>query len=236
MQDGTRIGGDGVARPRGSGAATVYDALKREILSLDLAPGAVLDEAELGRRFGVSRSPIREALIRLAGDRLVLSHPNRPTAVAPIDLFALTGHLDAVQLIYRVTCRLAAARCSPRDAAALNDLQDVHDAATRKGDLVAIVQANRAFHAEIARIAGNVHYLTWQAGLLEEGERYMHLCIRQLGWPGEDTLGGGHRAIIAAIADGDGPGAERAGAEDAAIFRRALLTLFEDQPSAELPL
>ena len=229
-------GGDGGARPRGSGAATVYATLKREILTLDLAPGAVLDEAELGRRFGVSRSPVREALIRLSGDRLVLSLPNRPTAVAPIELFALTGHLDAVHLLYRVTCRLAASRRVPRDVDALNALQVVHDAATRDGDLVAIVQANRAFHAEVARIAGNAHYMTWQAGLLEEGERYMHLCIRQLGWPGEDALGGGHRAIIAAIGAGDSDAAERAGAEDAAIFRHALLTIFEDQPSAGLSL
>jgi DNA-binding GntR family transcriptional regulator len=227
---------EGGARPRGSGAAAVYDALKREILSLDLAPGAVLDEAELARRFGVSRSPVREALIRLAGDRLVLSLPNRPTAVAPIDLFALTGHLDAFQLIYRVTCRMAAMRRVPRDVAALNELQEAHDAATRIGDLAAIVKGNRDFHTEIARIAGNVHYLTWQTGLLEEGERYMHLCIRQLGWPGEVTLGGGHRAIIAAIEAQDVPAAERAGAEDAAIFRRALLTLFENLPSAGLSL
>jgi DNA-binding GntR family transcriptional regulator len=196
----------------------------------------VLDEAELARRFGVSRSPIREALIRLAGDRLVLSLPNRPTAVAPIEFFALTGHLDAVLLIYRVTCRMAAARRGPRDVAALEGLQEAHDAATRKGDLAAIVQGNRAFHTEIARIAGNAHYMSWQAGLLEEGERYMHLCIRQLGWPEDDTLGGGHRAIIAAVEAGDALAAERAGAEDAAIFRRALLTLFEDQPNAGLTL
>jgi DNA-binding GntR family transcriptional regulator len=214
----------------------VYDALKREILSLHLAPGTVLDEAELARRFEVSRSPVREALIRLSGDRLVLSLPNRPTAVAPIDLFALKGHLDAVQLMYRVTCRNAASRRTSRDVAALNDLQKAHDAATRKGDLAAIVQGNRAFHTEVARIAGNAHYMAWQAGLLQEGERYMHLCIRQLGWPGEDTLGGGHRAIILAIAAGDAAAADAAGAEDAAIFRRAFLTLFDDPPSGGLQL
>jgi DNA-binding GntR family transcriptional regulator len=78
--------------------------------------------------------------------------------------------------------------------------------------------------------------MSWQAGLLEEGERYMHLCIRQLGWPEDDALGGGHRAIIAAVEAGDALAAERAGAEDAAIFRRALLTLFEDQPNAGLTL
>jgi DNA-binding GntR family transcriptional regulator len=196
----------------------------------------VLDEAELARRFGVSRSPVREALIRLSGQRLVLSPPNRPTVVAPIDLFALKGHLDAVQLLYRVTCRMAASRRVPDDVAALNALQAAHDAAIRKGDLVAVVQGNRAFHTEVARIAGNAHYSAWQAGLLEEGERYMHLCIRQLGLPDADALGGGHRAIILAIEAGDAAAADRAGAEDAAIFRRALLTLFDDPPSAGLAL
>lgn len=236
MRYGSNGGEDGGARPRGSGATAVYEVLKREILSLALSPGAVLDEAELARRFGVSRSPVREALIRLSGHRLVLSPPNRPTVVAPIDLFALKSHLDAVQLLYRVTCRMAASRRVPDDVAALSSLQEAHDAAIRKDDLGAVVQGNRAFHTEVARIAGNAHYSAWQAGLLEEGERYMHLCIRQLGLPDDDALGGGHRAIILAIEAGDAAAADRAGAEDAAIFRRALLTLFDDPPSAGLAL
>jgi DNA-binding GntR family transcriptional regulator len=222
------------ARPRGSGSVVVYETLKREILTLDLAPGSVLDEADIARRFGVSRSPVREALIRLTGDRLVLGLRNRSTVVAPIEFLALSSHLEAVRLMYRVTCRLAALRRNTGDIEVLESLQETHDQATRAGDFAAIVRANGAFHLQIARIAGNGHFEAWQAGLLEEGERYMHLCIRQLGAPAPPLLGGGHRAIIAAIAAGDADRADVAGAEDAGILKRSLASLLEEQPAADL--
>ena len=55
-------------RVKGSGVKVAYETLRDEILSLTLAPGALLDETTLADRFGMSRSPVREALIRLAGD------------------------------------------------------------------------------------------------------------------------------------------------------------------------
>ena len=69
-------------RKRASGSSRVYAKLRDEILSLTLRPGAPLDEVSLGRRFKLSRSPVREALIRLAGEKLVVILPNRSTVVA----------------------------------------------------------------------------------------------------------------------------------------------------------
>ncbi len=56
-------------RAKGSGVRLAYDTLRDEILALTLPPGALLDEMTLAERFGMSRSPVREALIRLAGRR-----------------------------------------------------------------------------------------------------------------------------------------------------------------------
>ena len=58
-------------RPRGTGASSVYESLKTKILNLELKPGTLLDETELSRQYHLSRSPVREALIRLSAEGLV---------------------------------------------------------------------------------------------------------------------------------------------------------------------
>ena len=95
-------------RKRGSGVKLVYDLLRDEILSLTLPPGSPIDEVQLAERFSMSRTPIREALVRLAGEGLVDTLPNRSTIVSNIDFLNLHTFFDAITLMYRVTTRLAA--------------------------------------------------------------------------------------------------------------------------------
>lgn len=100
-------------RIRGSGVQTIYDALKLAIVDLTLEPGAPLDEVTLADRFDMSRTPVREALVRLAADGLVTQLPNRNTIVAPIDFGRLPVYFEALTLMYRVTTRLAAEGRTP---------------------------------------------------------------------------------------------------------------------------
>ena len=69
-------------RARGTGSRSVYESLRNEILSLALPPGQLLDETTLAERFNMSRAPVREALIRLGSDELVVTLSNRSTIVA----------------------------------------------------------------------------------------------------------------------------------------------------------
>src|SRR6202012_274442 len=87
-------------RPRGTGAAYVHEQLKSRILHLELMPGTLLDETEISRQFGVSRSPVREALIRLSAEGLVQNFRNRTAIVAQFDIAALPAYFDAMQLLY----------------------------------------------------------------------------------------------------------------------------------------
>ncbi len=74
------------SRPeKGSGVKLVYDVLRDEIIDLSLAPGSPIDENQLAERFSMSRTPIREALVRLASDGFVTTLPNRSTVVSNID-------------------------------------------------------------------------------------------------------------------------------------------------------
>ncbi len=114
----------GTKRKRGKGVGAVYDTLKHEILDLTLAPGSPIDEVKLSERFGISRTPIREALVKLAGEGLVVTLPNRFTIVAPIDFPNLSQFFDALTLMYRVTTRLAAANRTAADLVKIRALQD----------------------------------------------------------------------------------------------------------------
>ena len=105
---GTRPLVDKEPRVRGLGAQTVYDALRQSILELTLQPGSPLDEVRLSQQFDMSRTPIREALVRLSSEGLVTTLPNRSTIVAAIDFVQLPVYFEALSLMYRVTTRDAA--------------------------------------------------------------------------------------------------------------------------------
>ena len=74
---------------RGGGVAHVYETLRNEIIELKLAPGSPIDETELSERFAMSRTPIREALVRLAAEGLITALTNRTTIVSNIDFVQL---------------------------------------------------------------------------------------------------------------------------------------------------
>ena len=96
-------------RKRGRrGALQVYDVLREEILWVRIAPGTALDEHDLAARFEVSRTPIREALLLLAGERLVQFLPNRTSIVAPFSLDNAGDYLDTALIISRAMARAAA--------------------------------------------------------------------------------------------------------------------------------
>lgn len=98
-----------VKRIRGTGWKNVYETLRNEILALTLPPGQLLDEMTLAERFDMSRSPVREALIRLGADELVVTLSNRSTIVAPIEVATFPKYVEALDIAQRMNTRLAAA-------------------------------------------------------------------------------------------------------------------------------
>jgi DNA-binding GntR family transcriptional regulator len=167
--------GEGKGNGKAAGWKGVYDVLRREILSLTLAPGELLDETGLSRRFGFSRSPIREALIRLAGDGLVVNLPNRTTIVAPIDIARFPQYVDALDLAQRINTRLAAELRSEADLAAIAQAQAGFVAAIASGDYLAMSETNKDFHMAIARAGRNSYLAGFYEKLLDEGRRILHL-------------------------------------------------------------
>ncbi len=162
-------------RKRGSGAQYVYSVLRDEILDLTLAPGSPIDEIRLSERLSMSRTPIREALVRLASEGLVTTLPNRSTVVSNIDFINLHTFFDAMTLMYRVTTRLAAQFHTQADLAAIRLRQQDFAAAVQAQDALAMIATNREFHAEVARAGRNPYYESLCLRLLDEGRRLLRL-------------------------------------------------------------
>ncbi len=162
-------------RKRGSGARFVYDVLRDEILSLALPPGSPIDEVQISERLEMSRTPVREALVRLAGEGLVVTLPNRSTVVAPIDFLNLPAFFDALTLMYRVTTRLAAEHHRAEDLETIRARQLDFERAVTAQDAKAMIASNREFHAAIAEAGRNPYYTSLFLRLLDEGRRILRL-------------------------------------------------------------
>lgn len=160
---------------RGSGVSHVFEVLKSEIIELRLAPGSTIDESQLAARFNLSRTPIREAMVRLAAEGLITTLPNRATIVSQIDFLNLPHFFDALTLMYRVTTRLAAANHTAADLAVIRGLQDSYSRAVEARDVVGMITVNRDFHVAIARAGGNRYYVDLFSRLLDEGLRILRL-------------------------------------------------------------
>jgi DNA-binding GntR family transcriptional regulator len=208
------------ARVRGSCAQSVYASLRRDILDLSLVPGSPLDEAALSERFAMSRTPVREALMRLAADGLATTLPNRSTVVAPIDFTLLPAYFEALTLMYRVTTRAAARRAGEVPDTVRRHQQDF-SAAVEARDVLAMIESNRDFHVAIAEFGANPYFTALFTRLLDEGRRILRLYCASF----DDRLPrryvDEHEAMIAAIAAGDADAADRlASAHAAQIVRQ----------------
>lgn len=124
----------------------------------DLVPGARLGEAELATRLGVSRTPVREALSRLAAEGLVQIVPNRGARVATWTVAELEGVFDLRSSLEPQLTARAVPHAGPADVEELDDLAqrmvDVGGPGPRQ-DLDALVPLNRAFHDRLVTLAAH---------------------------------------------------------------------------------
>jgi DNA-binding GntR family transcriptional regulator len=193
-------------------ADKAYHAIRDLIVSLELAPGAVIDERELIERLGIGRTPVREALRRLAQERLVEVYPRRGMFVTGVDVREL-ARLSEVRLVLEPeAARLAAERATEADREQLGALLAELDAGGSE-----LMGLDERVHRAVYRAAHN-HLL--EATL----EQYYVLALRiwsialDRAHDLEEAVEA-HRSLLEAIRDGDG--------ERAAATMRAHVENFE---------
>lgn len=226
----------GTRRKRGMSAEEVYRTLKTQIIRMELAPGTVIDDVALGAQFGVSRQPVREAIIRLSGEGLVESNRNRSSIITSFDISSLRDFLESISLLYRLTARLAAINRRAEHLARIAEIGRTHVKAIAMDDVDGVVEANRQFHLAVAEAAGNAIYLTWVRNLLDHGERILRLYLRQYDNHVIDPAMEGHRAMVEAITAQDADAAEAAGALDAQIIADGLSKFFLRRGASDFTL
>ena len=219
-------------RVRGLGAQTVYDALRQSILELTLEPGSPLDEVRLSQQFDMSRTPIREALVRLSSEGLVTTLPNRSTIVAAIDFVRLPVYFEALTLMYRVTTRDAAVHRQDMDLPEIRRLQQAYAVAVKKRNVLDMIQSNRDFHVAIAMAGGNSYFTALFTRLLDEGRRILRLYYQSF----DDRLPrqyvDEHDAMVGAIEARNADLADKlAGAHAAQIVRQIQSYIARDTSS-----
>ena len=131
------------------------DILEEEIAEGRLRPGERLEEVELARRYGVSRTPIREALKQLAAIGLVTAQPRRGTVVARLTPAELVEMFDVMAELEGMAGRLAARRWNEEDGASLRALHAACGTAAEAGDADAYYYRNERFHEAIYRASHN---------------------------------------------------------------------------------
>lgn len=223
-------------RKRGSGVKMVYDILRDEIISLDLPPGSPIDENQLAERFAMSRTPIREALVRLAGEGLVTTLPNRSTVVSSIDFLSLPAFFEAITLMYRVTTRLAARNRTDEDLEAIRAAQARFDNAVRNQDALGMIATNRDFHSAIAEAGKNPYYSSLFSRLLDEGRRLLRIYYSSYADQLPEQFVIEHNDMIDAIVAQDLNRADQLGREHANQIVRQIQKLIAEDRRDHIPL
>ncbi|KQV60760.1 transcriptional regulator [Pelomonas sp. Root1217] len=194
--------------PTRHAAPQVVEALRAAIISLELAPGSALDRAELAQGFGVSQTPVRDALMRLSEEGLVLIRAQYTTQVSRIDVPAAR---EAHFLRRAIEIEIARLLALSHDQAVIDDLRAQlarQEGLAASKDYPAFIAADKEFHRLMYVAAGLPRLwsvVTRMSGHIDR--------LRLLHAPSEgkaESILVGHLAILQAIESGDAQGAQQA--------------------------
>lgn len=177
-------------------SAPVYDQIRNDILSCKLAPGLAIYEQELAQRFGVSKSPVREALLRLQEQNLVEVRARSGYRVRPISLIE-ASEMYEMRLLYESACITRAITHASDD-----QIATLEDHLTKEPHLSAPgwIALNRRFHSALASICGNVRMADAAIKLNDQFDRFTFVSIGRLQQPLDFTrFSEEHAGIIEAL-------------------------------------
>jgi DNA-binding GntR family transcriptional regulator len=210
--------------PHGSAAQRIESELRRLIVALELPPGVRLSESDIAERHGVSRQPVREALIGLARTRLVEIQPQRGTVVVKISVRKMMEARFVREAIETAVVRRACSSFDRQSRERINDLLEMQEQAARRDDHAAFQRYDELFHIALAEGAGCP--LAWEA--VQDIKAHMdRVC--QLTLPGPEAmlpLIEQHRTIMSAIDAKDEENAAEA-------MRRHLTEILRALPQVE---
>ncbi|MEG8280172.1 GntR family transcriptional regulator [Streptomyces sp. AHA2] len=187
-----------------------YEAIRDAIVAGEIAPGAVVRDADLAQRLGLSRAPVRDAFSRLVDEGLLESKPQSYTRVTPLVAADVRDAAAVVGAMHELATRAAVPRLTAADIAAMRAANERFAAAVDSGDVEAALRADDALHDVLVRAGGN-------RAAAATAARYTPLIRRlerrRFGEGGSCRSAGLHERLIDACEAGDATGAVRVTAE-----------------------
>ena len=226
MHSGTQLRRPSTTKGIGKNA-TVYDRLRDEILNCRIPPGAQIFEQDLANRFGMSKSPVREALLRLRQQGLVEVKARSGYRVSPMSVTEV-NEMYEMRIMYETTCAaLAIAHASEEEIGRL----DVLRTAPKCNDIADWTALNRRFHMELAGICGNNRLARTATEFIDQFTRFTHVSLSRLRQPLRlDKLFDEHAAIVAAIRERDRRRAQSILKSHIETSRRRIIDALSDTP------
>lgn len=183
-----------------------YAEIEEMIVTLRLAPGSAISEADLSAELGIGRTPIREALQRLAREKLVSIFPRRGMLVSAIDVASQMRLIEVRRELERLIVRTAARRATETEREAFRTMAGDFEAAAKANDDVTFMRIDRAFNVLCSQASHNEFASGTMSLLHSLSRRFFYRHYRQAAsLPQTAKL---HADIARAIAAGN---AERAG-------------------------
>jgi DNA-binding GntR family transcriptional regulator len=188
-------------RAERSAAAVAYAFIKERLLDGSYAGGTLLSENELARRLGISRTPVRQAMLQLAGEGLVQVYPRRGALVLSPRPSESDDVLEA-RLLIETHCALAAAEHNRELAESLREIVAEQEALVRDGG-AGFLAADREFHRRIVAANQNEILVGYYDGLRDRQQRLLATTVAR-DPASVARFVAEHRGIVDAIAAGDG--------------------------------
>lgn len=171
------------SQPRKSSTVGIYERLRRAIVDFELAPGARITETELAEIFGISRTPVREALHRLENEGLISIRPKQGCFVRDVDIHQISNYYDVRIALEVMAVELACKNMPDEVIAQLSDTWNPANRPKRFKNLDEIKVLEEVFHAMIAEYSGNPVL----ASYLKDVNDHIR-SVRRLGFPDEKSI------------------------------------------------
>lgn len=197
-----------------------YAAVKQKIITLEFGPGAYLNVVAISELLGIGRTPVHQAVRRLAHEGMIEIMPRKGMIVKPVSLHDVM-QIAEVRLVNEPYCvRLAAQNAKRKDVAALERILARAGQAVQAGDTEAMMLADRDFHCAISGIAGNRVLADILRNLHERSLRFWFISLHQS--THQKEVDKEHSDILAAIRNHDPGGAEQAMRRHIESFRQTI--------------
>ena len=198
----------GLVQSTGSLSEEAYNQIRSMIVSLELEPGSLINEAELMSRLGFGRTPIREALRTLASEKLVDVYPRRGMFVASVDVQNLSSISEVRGVLEIKAASLAAERSTPRDRAITIALIAEIDSIKDDPNMTKLIQLDQRIHRHIYQCTHNQFLETTLEQYYGHALRIWFLALDHVDNLSEAVIE--HRALLEAISNHDSEAAAKA--------------------------